>query len=191
MSSVLKCDLCNFTATSQLIYQTHMKYDHNKTELFQTSGRKRTRQPSHSSSSFQCNLCEFNPSTEGLLEIHQKYRHGIIEPKKIKLSQKSSSIVSTTSKSSSTTPSTTDSISSTSLITSANDSKKKQGDEKFWCLGCDKWLSRSKIAVTNHLQRHHGHEDDCQIIMINKQGMSKFDKQDFLTNPRKRQRGAN
>ena len=165
MEAFTKCKICEFKASTESIFRMHMKYDHNEAVTMKTSSQNST--PSKSSN--VCDLCDFHPSTEGILEMHLKYGHGITEPKKLELSPKSPA---------------------SQVSTSSNNSNKSKGDEKFWCLGCDKWLSRSKIAVTNHLERHHGHEP-CQVIMINKQGMSKYNKEDFVTKPRKRQWGVN
>ena len=51
--------------------------------------------------------------------------------------------------------------------------------EKFWCIGCDKWLHGGKANTTSHLRNHHEGEE-CPIIMITNQGMLKVDKEDFI-----------
>ena len=51
--------------------------------------------------------------------------------------------------------------------------------EKFWCCGCDNWLSGGKANATNHLKRHH-EGDECSIIHITKSGMLKVDKDDWI-----------
>ena len=51
--------------------------------------------------------------------------------------------------------------------------------EKFWCIGCDKWLPGGKSSVTSHLRSRHQAEQ-CPIIMITNQGMLKVDKEDFI-----------
>ena len=57
--------------------------------------------------------------------------------------------------------------------------------EKFWCIGCDTWLSGGKISVSTHLRNHHEHQE-CQIIMITNSGMLKVGKEDFLTEKNKK-----
>jgi len=51
--------------------------------------------------------------------------------------------------------------------------------ERFWCCGCDNWLSGGKANATNHLKRHHDGEE-CSIIHITKSGMLKVDKEDWI-----------
>ena len=51
--------------------------------------------------------------------------------------------------------------------------------EKFWCIGCNKWLPGGKASTTSHLRNHHEGEE-CSIIFITNQGMLKVDKDDFI-----------
>ena len=107
---------------------------------------------------FQCQKCERNFSSQKVLFVHSELTHAkkVVDFRNYEKRPKTET-------------------GPTPIIKES----KNQGNEKFWCVSCSRWVNGGKANMTKHLRKIH-EEENCQVIFVNSRGMLRVDKKDFL-----------